>query len=341
MSADIAEIVSGARVNAAALMYVREAPWHGLGQRLDEAPTSAVAITTAGLDYSVSVDDLFTSEGTLCPFARVVRRDDNRAMLGSVGPAYKPIQNVEAFDFLDSLVGGDGLRYETAGALGIGERVWMLARTPGEMRVGKTDDIIHKYLLLTNTHDGTGAARCLFTPIRVVCQNTLRAALRDTESGVKIRHTGDVRAKLNDARATLGLSDVYFARMQEAANLMASKAMNSDRLRTYFEAVIPDPVSTDDKPATPRQVAAVAETRSQLHELFESGNGADIKGVRGTLWVAYNAVTEYVDQVKPTAMARGASLEDRRSTRLDSIWFGQGAALKGRAFAEAMAYASN
>jgi len=166
---------------------VKEKAWHGLGQIVDRYPTSAEAIKYAGLDYEVIKSPLFTYgrdetigdngeivEGNQMPvpnhFATV--RTDNHAVLGVVGRDYEIVQNINAFEFFDTIVGGGGgILYETAGALGKGERIFITAKLPGYIRVGK-QDMIEQYLLLTISHDGFGSITAAFTPVRVVCQNS-------------------------------------------------------------------------------------------------------------------------------------------------------------------------
>src|SRR5690606_31902054 len=173
---------------------VKEKAWHGLGQIVEDYPTSAEAIKYAGLDYTVKKRYLFTYGDDTSPetedndcvmewrvdvpehFATV--RTDTDEVLGVVGKDYEIVQNTEAFHFFDDLVGGNGgIKYETAGALGKGEKVFITAKLPDVLRVGK-DDLIEQYLLLTTSHDGYGCIKAAFTPIRVVCNNTLNAALR-------------------------------------------------------------------------------------------------------------------------------------------------------------------
>jgi phage/plasmid-like protein (TIGR03299 family) len=270
---------------------------------------------------------------------RAVVRADTRHVMGVVGTSWRPVQNREAFAFLDGMVAEGEVQYHTAGALGAGNRVWLLAKLPGQIRVAGTDDVSEKYLLLANGHDGTLALRCLFTPVRVVCQNTLSLALRGQKAGagVTLRHTGDVKSKLSEARRTLGLAEQFYTDLEAKANRLASVAMTSDRCRRYFEAVFPLP---DEPEKHQWAVKSARETHDKLLGLFERGKGADLRGVRHTLWAAYNAVTEYVDHAKPSYQDKKKSLEENRSARLDRIWFGAGASLKASAFEHAMAFAS-
>ena len=194
-----------------AMFYFGEAPWHKLGTKLENPATAAEAIIAAGLNYQVELVDLFTEAGTPVPRRKGVIRSDSRQVLGSVGTSYIPVQNEEAFQFLDALVADGGLRYHTAGALGNGERVWMLAKLPGHIRVNGTEDITDKFLLLHNSHDGSSPLRVHFTPIRVVCQNTLAIAERNGRGlGVSIMHKGDLETKVREAQKVLGLANKFY-----------------------------------------------------------------------------------------------------------------------------------
>ena len=126
-------------------------------------------------------------------------------MLGVVGKDYEVVQNVDAFEFFDAIVGGgDGILYETAGALGKGERIFITAKLPGYIRVGK-GDFIEQYLMLTTSHDGFGSITAAFTPVRVVCRNTLNAAMRNHSNAIKIRHTASANDRLKQAHTLMGI----------------------------------------------------------------------------------------------------------------------------------------
>jgi phage/plasmid-like protein (TIGR03299 family) len=302
-----------------AMMYAGAAPWHRLGKRLDAPATAAEAITAAGLDYSVELQSLKTETDLRVPRRKAVVRTDTKAVLGVVSRGYSPIQNRTCFDFLDSVVAENGLRYHTAGALGKGERIWMLARLPSHIRVKNSDDVTEKFLLLSNSHDGSSALRCFFTPIRVVCANTLTLAhLQHRGEGITIRHRGNLAAKARDA---LGLAQVFFDDLEGRIDRLASHSPTSAQLQVYFKTLFPDPEE--------RRATRAENVRTALTELFESGMGQDIPQIRHTAWAAFNAVSEYVDHVKPT---RGRDDDDRTSKRLESSLFGTGAALKSRAF---------
>ena len=313
-----------------AMAYYGELPWHGLGTRLQKPATAAEAILAAGLDYQVELSPIMTTGGLSVPQRQAVVRSDNDQVLGVVGNTYTPIQNAECFSFLDAVVANGQLRYHTAGALGQGERIWLLAKLPGHVRIKNSDDITEKFLLLSNSHNGTSALRCFFTPIRVVCANTLTIANRQArQQGVSIRHKGDLKSQIKSAQHVLGLAAKFYDSVQTKANLLASHYPSRKQIDTYFKTLYPDPPTGNKKRSQ--------NIRNRLVHLFESGIGQDIPQVRHTTWAALNAVTEYVDHHRPS---RAPTLSQRSQNRLVSAWFGSGARLKSKAWDLALDLAS-
>ena len=199
------------------MFYVGETPWHELATKLDRPATAHEAIKAAQLDYQVEKKPLraivyHTRHSPVDDHYATVRMD-TREVLGIVGNRYSPIQNRDAFSFFDSLVGSDEAIYHTAGALGKGERIWILAKLPSYIKV-KGEDIVEKYLLLTNSHDGSSLVRAKLTPVRVVCSNTLTAALDGMEEEVRIRHTPNSTAKLEQAHKLLGLTNSLYDQLE-------------------------------------------------------------------------------------------------------------------------------
>jgi phage/plasmid-like protein (TIGR03299 family) len=316
-----------------AFAYYGEAPWHGLGRQLDAPATAQEAITAAGLDYEVQLTPIATYDGLTVEGRRAVVRYDKQEVLGVVSDRYVPVQNRQAFGFLDAVVADGNLRYHTAGALGKGEKIFLLAKLPESIRVKNSDDFVDKYLLLSNAHDGSAALRVFFTPIRVVCQNTLSMAeRRGRGQGASIMHKGNLEAKILEAQQILGLARRFFDDAAAVIDHLASHSPTSAQLAAYFGKLYPDPEEGKEN-------TRAVNTRFNLQRLFEEGVGHDQPGVKGTTWAAYNAVTEYVDHFRT---ARGRDDCDRTSRRLDSIWFGSGAQLKAKAWdlAAEMAMAS-
>lgn len=303
------------------MMYVKEVPWHRLGTRLENPATAEEAIGAAGLNWDVQLQPLYTGpERTVKVRDRfaVCRTDQldqvEGGQLGVVGRDYVPLQNREAFSFLDPVVGEKAAVYHTAGSLRGGRRVWMLAKLPGEIRV-VGDDITEKYVLLSNSHDGTSCVRIGLTPIRVVCQNTLNLALAGM-GGLSIRHHADVVQRVQQAHELLGIVNESFNVAGEIMQKMAQSAITTDQLNRYIETLVPTP----DEGASKEKVQT---TQNRLKELFETGIGVELPGVKGTVWQAYNAVTQFVDRESYTS---------RNKEPLNSIWFGEGRRLKHEAF---------
>ena len=222
----------------------KEKAWHKLGQVVDRYPTSAEAIKYAGLDYIVEKRPLFTydtenhiadpdadiiiPELSIPGFFATVRADTDQ-VLGVVGNDYEVVQNPDAFAFFDAIVGGgDGILYETAGALGNGERIFITAKLPDYIRVGN-DDLIEKYLFLTTSHDGYGSITAAFTPVRIVCNNTLHAALNNMTNCVKIRHTQSAKERLSQAHKVMGLTNTLADELGGIFNRWAKKYVSPTR----------------------------------------------------------------------------------------------------------------
>ncbi|CAN5206512.1 DUF932 domain-containing protein [soil metagenome] len=313
------------RDGQASMMYVGDVPWHGLGVRLDRPATAFEALRAARLDWVVDKKPLYASvrdDSRGVPRWFMIVRPDlvgsgSFPVLGIVGKGYRPLQNREAFEFLDPIVGEGAAAYHTAGALGNGERVWILAKLPVPMRV-VGDDIAEKYLLLSNSHDGTSSVQIKFTPVRVVCQNTLTLALSDGRT-LRVRHTRNLMRNLAAARYALGIIDAGFRGLEESFVAMTRVPMNPERLGDYLARVFPAPGSPADGKAARR----VARDRAWSEYFFDQGKGADLPGVRGTLWAAYNGVTELVDH---------RQLDQPADRRLSSVWFGEGYRAKARAY---------
>ncbi|WP_428305451.1 DUF932 domain-containing protein [Lacipirellula sp.] len=309
------------------MAYFGEVPWHRLGTKLDEPATAAEAIAAAGLDYEVALQSLWTSDGDPVGMRQAVVRCDNSEVLGVVGRGYQPIQNFECFGFLDSVVADGKLRYHTAGALGRGERIWMLAKLPGEIRIRGSEDVTEKYLLLSNSHDGTSALRVFFTPIRVVCANTLAIAeRRSRKGGVSIAHKGDIGAKVKEAREILGFANQFYDHLEIQLDRLAAYHPTRQQLQNYFEMLYPDPLPTAS--------SRTRNVRGTLMQLFESGAGQEIQATKRSAWSAFNAVAEYVDHHRAT---RGGTKEAKASRRFQSAWFGAGVRRKAEAWKQALA----
>ena len=309
--------------NVNSMAYAGAVPWHGFGTRLTKRMTSEQALSAGGLDWEVKLADVRAvkedGKEIECEENRAVVRLDNDSVLGVVGTSYVPLQNKEAFGFFDTAITERKAIFETVGALGKGERVWMLAKVEGSDFSVLPDDAIQPYLLLSHSHDGSSCVRAKFTPIRVVCQNTLRVALAKSSDEIKIRHTGDVAGKIRSAGDILRVAGAMIDETKPIFIKMAQKQVTSKVAELYIRKSL-QPSFSESKEASARLDTMV----DSVADLMENGRGSDIKGVRGTAWGAYNAITEFIDHKRKV---RGG--EDNR---IGSIWFGQGSSVKQRAF---------
>jgi len=307
------------------MFYIDEVPWHGLGTRLNKPATAQEAIQAASLDWKVVKLPLFAGSKRIAvpdKFAVVRRTGDliqrTDPVLGVVGKEYTPLQNSQAFKFFDGIVGQNAAIYHTAGALGQGERVWILAKLPGHIRV-VGDDITEKFLLLSNSHDGKSSVTIKFTPVRVVCQNTLTLALNDG-SAWRVSHHSGIHDKLKEANQMLGLINDRFGEMGESFQAMSRVKLNTDRLADYLAAVYPDS-------SEPAKMELVQRDRSWSEFFFDQGKGNRMTGVAGSLWAGFNGVTEWIDHRKT---------RQNSNQRLNSAWFGESARIKSRAYTIAL-----
>jgi len=293
------------------MFYVYETPWHGLGTKVDDKLTSGAAIVAAGLNWNVTQEKLLLPDGTEIHdrVANVRMSDDGKYIyLASVGKKYQIIQNERAFTFIDEIIGSKEAVFETAGAIDSGRKVWISAKLNEDIVVGN-DDRINQYLLFVNSHDGTMTCKVFWTPIRVVCQNTLTMALGSVSgNSVSIRHTGDILSKVSAAQEILDMSKIAAKRTAEAYNVMVSKNITIERAESIFKYIVP-------KHNNPKSDARTRNIREKIMNNFLEGKGSDMAGQ--TAWGAYNAIVEYLDHSKYEVKE---SYDKER--RMKSIMFG-------------------
>lgn len=302
--------------NVQSMAYYGDQPWHGEGKKVEKEMTSAEAIIAAGLDWKVSKRKLYLEDKTEAKGIFATVRDDNEAQLGFVGKVYTVLQNKDAFSFFDAIVGLKAAMYHTAGALGNGERVWLMAKLPGEIKVTK-DDVTEKFLLLSNSHDGGSMVQVMFTPIRVVCQNTLNMAIGDATNKVRIRHTINMGQRVEEIQEQLGIVNQHFDLFGEAATALAKVKMKSADLKILVKKTGLIPNETDSDMSTKAK-----NIMDEVSRLFEAGKGANLLSAKGTAWGAVNAVVEYVDHVR----------QKDDDARAKSQLFGKGSRIKQRAW---------
>lgn len=275
--------------NVETMFYTRTAPWHGLGTRVLEAPTSKDALVLAGLDWKVLQKSLSTEDGLPVPgFKANIRETDNQ-VLGVVTDRYKVVQNEDAFAFTDALL-GEGVTYETAGSLQGGRRTWILAKLPHRYII--SGDEIMPYLVFMNSHDGTGAIKAAMTPIRVVCQNTLNLALATAKRSWSTNHVGNIEGKLSDARFTLLYADAYMAELGKTIDDLNRQKLSDRQVSEYIDALFPIPERT-----TEAQQKNIIYLRNDVKTRYY--DAPDLKHVGKNAYRFVNAVSDFATHAKP------------------------------------------
>ncbi|SHH09769.1 DUF932 domain-containing protein [Flavobacterium johnsoniae] len=291
----------------------KQKAWHNLGQTITDYPTSAEAIIHAGLDYEIEKRRLFTpSSDEIILDNEIIHnkievpnyfstvRTDNDTVLGVVGKDYQIVQNRDAFSFFDSIVGGDGILYETAGALGKGERIFITAKLPDYIRVGN-DDLIEKYLFLTTSHDGSGSITAAFTPIRVVCNNTLNAAMNNKTNTVRIRHTSNAKQRLEQAHKVMGISDMLSSQMESIFNHWTKIRIKDNEVKKLIQsALVPskEVLKTIQNGREDELSTCFTNMVDSAFEYAMSNPTQLMDTTKGTVFGAYNAITGYFQNVR-------------------------------------------
>jgi phage/plasmid-like protein (TIGR03299 family) len=313
------EMVNG----KASMFFVGQLPWHGLGQELHGRPTIREAITASNLDWDVKLVPLVTGDTHATAPARAVRRATDQHVLGVVGPAYHALQNRDAFAFFQPFLDAGLASLHTGGNLCDGRKVWLLAKIEREPLVIGEGDEIQKFVLLSNSHDGSTSVRVGFTPIRVVCANTLSLAHADKAGSrlIRVRHTRRLADNLDALQEVINLADQEFTATAEQYRRLRDRGINQNNLARYVRQVF----RIESKQLNGQQRRIL----ESVFRLFVEGRGADLPSAKGTLWGAYNAVTEYL------GYERGKG----QDTRLTSLWFGASSRTNQRALEVALAMA--
>lgn len=280
------------------MFYVREKPWHGLGTRVETAPTSKDALDLAGLNWRIESRPVFDERGNMISGYKANVRDKDNKVLGIVSDRYTVVQNVEAFEFTDALI-GEGVTYETAGSLRGGKQIWLLAKMPERDVLG---DKFDPYICFTNVHDGTGAVRACMTPIRVVCNNTLNAALSQAERAWSTPHRGDVQSRLEEAKKTLLMADAYMDELAIAADRLANEKMSEGEVEYALDNMFALP-----EDASERMKANAKQAKDSIMVCMLA---PDLVKFINTKWGFINAVSDYVGHAEP--MRATSTFEENR-----------------------------
>jgi phage/plasmid-like protein (TIGR03299 family) len=341
MSANLATQANG----TAMIAYARETPWHNQGTKVSDTATGMEMLKAAGLDFDILARPMKTDTGLAVPNAKATVRTDTNEVIGIVGESYTVFQNREMVQFFEDLVQGHKISYEVAGALGNGNKVWVLARIPELSYAIKGDEMV-SFMLICNGHDGSQSLKVTPTNVRCVCSNTLRMASREfiqrkklygrnsIHAGYQIRHTSNMRGALDQALQAYQncLEDAIATK--ELFTLLADKPVTDAQIREYFQKV--SDLTKADNDREKEKASAIANAREEkrieeLKKLWEAPTNQT--NTKGTAFAAYNTVVEWVDFNRGTRKTDGKS-ED--SARFESSMFGSGDAIKSKALLEVM-----
>ncbi len=275
--------------NVETMFYTREKPWHGLGTRVVEAPASEEALRLAGLDWKVMQEPIYTEDRMEIPGYKANVRDVDHKILGVVTDRYRVIQNREAFAFTDALL-GSGVRYETAGALQEGRKVWLLARLPHEYII--SGERISPYLVFSNTHDGSGAVKVAVTPVRVVCNNTLNLALQTAKRSWSMIHTGNIRGKIREAADTLFMAESYMDSLGSEIERLRRQKVSDRQAQEYMELLLPV-----EKGSSPVQEKNIKRLREDMEKRYY--DAPDLKDMGKNAYRFINAVSDFATHADP------------------------------------------
>ena len=275
--------------NVESMFYVRQAPWHGLGVRVEEAPSSQEALRLSGLDWQVIQQPIATVDGTPIPGYRANLRDTDHQVLGVVTDRYRVVQNGEAFAFTDGLL-GEGVKYETAGSLQNGRKIWLLAKLPDKYII--EGDQIDPYLVFSNSHDGSGSIKVAMTPVRVVCQNTLNLALSSAKRVWSTIHVGDLAGKMTEAHNTLLLAEKYMGQLGLEFSRLSQVKLSDQKVLDFIDQLLP----MDDQPTEIHRKNVIRIREDMKQRYFDA---PDLQHVGKNAYRFLNAVSDFATHAKP------------------------------------------
>ena len=274
----------------------RVVPWHyeltkDVTRLIQEAPASKEALHLAGLDWTVEQKPVYMENGIVIPNYKANVRDTDGSCLGIVTDRYKIVQNTEAFEFTDAIVGEteDGIvRYETAGSLCGGRKIWLLAKMPTKKIL---DDDVDPYMFFSNSHDGSGAIKIGMTPVRICCANTLAMALNSAKRSWSTKHVGDMQSKLEEAKLCLQMADKYMQNLDIEADRMANAKLYKEQIDEILDEMFP--IDDNDSDRKKQNVQSVKD------DFYIAYFMPDILKFGESAWRAVNAMSDMVTHSTP------------------------------------------
>ncbi len=304
------ELVNG----VAQMAYAGQTPWHGLGKQVPSDLTPEQMLQAAGLDWKVYTAPVYAEvAGKRIDLPKqVLVRDRDHKVLDVISDDWIPMQNSDAFEFFDEFIAAGDMEMETAGSLKDGNIVWALARIKNSFELFNGKDVVNGYLHFTNPHQYGRSIDVRFTPIRVVCNNTLTLSLNTkTENFVKVSHRREFL--VDEVKQALGIASDKLAKYKEMAQFLSTKRFTGEKIEEYFARVFPVATSKADSRKE------ISKAHRIVRECVDTQPGAELG--EGTWWQAFNAVTYYTDHLA------GRS----QDTRLQSAWYGSNKNLKAKA----------
>ena len=271
-------------------------PWHyaetsEVTKLIQEAPTSKDALHYAGLDWEVLQTPVFTEDFMEIPNYKANIRSTDKSVLGIVTDRYKIVQNTEAFEFTDAIVGeteNGVVKYETAGSLCGGRKIWLLAKMPVQKVL---DDDVEPYMFFSNSHDGSGAIKVGMTPIRIVCNNTLNMALAGAKRSWSTKHVGDMKSKLEEAKMCLSMADKYMQNLDIEADRLANAKLYKEQIDEILDEMFPvDDDTTERKKNNVQSVKDSFYVAYFMPDILKFGESA---------WRAINSMSDMITHSTP------------------------------------------
>ena len=310
------------------MAYAGELPWHGLGTKVSNDLTPFQMQQKAGLDWDVYKEPIFIRPETdriAVPGKKALTRSSDGKFFDIVGDDWNPVQNTQAFEFFSEFVLSGDMEMHTAGSLKEGKIVWALAKVNESFDVFG-DDRVDAYMLFSNPHQYGKSIDIRFTPIRVVCNNTLTMSLEAASSqSVKVGHRKVFDA--DEVKSTLGIAHEKFAKYKEMAQFLGSKKFKVENLIQYYNEVFPSTSRKEGEKAPVKVYDDMSRGAKMCYDALEIQPGAQY--AEGTWWQALNSVTYFTDH------HQGRNAENR----LHSQWFGFNQTRKVKAAEKAVEYA--
>lgn len=321
------------KTNTFSFVSHAEVAWHGLGKTVDHAMNFDEVVKEANLDYEVALGSV--NAGITLENGEVIYptyenrfstyRKDTNEILGQVGSIYEIVQNKDAFTFFDALIDRGEAIYETAGVLGKGERIFVTAKLPEDILVN--GEPCKKYIMLTNSHDGSSSIIAGFTSVRVVCENTLQAALSNMPNKVAIPHKMGAKEKLAEAYKVLQMSTTYMDEVSKIFNTMAETAISDDELRKFITKCM-----QPKKKILTQEEALIESTRfknrvESIYQFAKKHPTQLTSAANGTVWGAYNSISGYFQYIAD---------HKNQEQKFNNIMFGRGSNTISKAFNESL-----